>query len=393
MPYGGGMELNDRALSALLDLHDDVGVLTVTTGFTVPGDDAQAARIAWKNRLKELRADADPDVRNALDARLTEYRVDIDNLFDPRANGQGRAIVLGLGSGERFSFSLQTPFEDRAVLRPRPYLRPLVAAIDEGRPAGIVIATKAGARVLEWTASETRALSDLTFELFDELLSEEGQGPASLSQRGAQVVNHRERFDDRVDANRDRFLKEVADVVAGHIAERGWDRVVVAGSSRIRDRVRELIDTERVTVHDVDEHWEDRSVGQIAAAVWPILRSTHGDREVALTTRIRDAALSGGPGALGVRRVAPAVNLGRVQHLAFSHDADVTGFVGPDGSLHAEVAGQSAQAGIELTPVTYFVERVVERVLATGGKVTRLDHEDAVRDLAAYQGVGALLRW
>lgn len=387
------MELNDRALSELLDLHDDVGVLTVTTGFTVPGDDAQVARISWKNRLKELRANAEPDVRAALDDRLDQYRSDIDSLFDPRANGQGRAIVVGLGTGKRFSFKLQTPFEDRAVLRPRPYLRPLVAAIDEGRPAGIVIATKAGARVLEWTASGTRELSELTFELFDELLSEEGQGPASLSQRGAQLVTHRDKFDDRVDANRDRFLKEVAAVVAGHIADRGWDRVVVAGSSRIRERVRELIDAEEVTVHDVDEHWEDRSVGQIAAAVWPILRSSHGERELALTTRIRDAGMSGGNGALGVRRVTPAVNLGRVQHLAFSHDADVTGYVGPDGTLHAEVAGQTAQAGIELQPVTYFVERLVERVLATGGRVTRLDHEDAVRDLAAYQGLGALLRW
>lgn len=388
------MNLTDQTLTELLDLHDDVGVLTVTTGFADPGDDGKAVRIAWKNRLRDLRAAADDDVRDALDARLAEHSQAIDRMLDPRADGKGRAVVLGLGGGQLFSFSLQTPFEDRAVLRDRPYLRPLVAAIDEGRPAGVVVATKTGARVLEWTAQSTRSLSDHTFELYDEQLSHEGSGPSGGGgRRGQQVVNHREKFDDRVEANRDRFLKEVSEVVASLATERGWDRVVVAGSARIRERLAGLFDSERVAVHHVDEPWEDRSVGQIAAALWPVLRSTHGTRERALTGQIRDVSLSGGAAAMGVRRIAAAANLGRVQHLAFSHDADTTGFVDADGTLYAEVAGQPAQAGTELTPVTHFVERVVERSLATGARVTRLDDEEAVRDLAAYQGLGALLRW
>lgn len=388
------MDLTDQTLTELLDLHDDVGVLTVTTGFADPGDDGKAARIGWKNRLRDLRGSADDDVRDALDARLAEHSHAIDQLVDPRADGKGRAVVIGLGSGQLFSFSLQTPFDDRAVLRDRPYLRPLIAAIDEGRPAGVVVATKAGARVLEWTSQSTRLLSDHTFELSDEQLSHEGSGPSGTSGgRGQQVVNHREKFDDRVEANRDRFLKEVSEVVASLVNERGWDRVVVAGSARIRERLAGLIDSDRVTVHHVDEHWEDLSVGQIAAALWPVLRSTHGAREQALTAQIREVAMSGGAAAMGVRRIAAAVNLGRVQHLAFSHDTDTSGFIADDGTLHAEVAGQPAQVGTELTPVTHFVERLVERSLATGARVTRLDHEDAVRDLAAYQGLGALLRW
>ena len=388
------MELNDQTLIRLLDLHDDVGVLTVTTGFAEPGDDGRGARIGWKNRLRDLRAAAEPDVRSALDARVSEFSQDIDRLLDPRADGKGRAVVIGLGSGEHFSFSLQTPFEDRAVLRDRPFLRPLIAAIDEGRPAGVVVATKSGARILEWTAQGTKALSEHTFELTDDQTSGEGTGPAgSGGPRGQQIVNHREKFDDRVAANRDRFLKEVGRVVENLVAERGWDRIVVAGSVRIRDRVGELIDTDQVTVLHVDEAWEDRSVGQIAAAIWPTLRSAHSDRDRALAARIREIALSGGAAALGVRRIAPAVNQGRVQYLAFAHDADVTGFVGQDGMLYAEVGGQPAQADMEFTPVTHFVERLVERVLNTGGRVTRLDDEEAVRDFAAYQGLGAVLRW
>lgn len=394
LPTVAGMELNDRALSDLLDLDDDLGVLTITMGVSRPGEEGEAARIWFKNRMKELRASASPEVREALDDRLDQHSGHLDTMVDPRSGGQGRAMVVGLGSGDAYTFTLQTPFEHRAVLRQRPYLRPLVAALDEGRAAGVVVATKSGARVLEWTAGGTRALSEHDFEMTDEQTARASSGPSGSSGgRGAQAVNHKDAYGDRVDANRDRFLKEVAEVVVAHGRERSWDRIVVAGSSRIRDRVAELVDNDEVTVHDVDEYWADHSVGQIGAALWPVLRSTHAEREQALTGRMREVALSGGPAALGLRRVAAAVNLGRIQHLAFSHDADASGYVAADGTLHAEVAGQVAQAGTELSEVTHFVERIVERVLATGGRVTRLDDDDAVRDLAAYQGVGALLRW
>lgn len=388
------MELNDRALSDLLDLDDDLGVLTVTIGVPNPGEEGEAAKIRFKNRIRDLRNDAPVDVRAALDQRLDQFGAHLDTMIDPRSGGQGRALVIGLESGEHFRFTLQTPFEDRVVLRQRPYLRPLVAALDEGRAAGVVVGTKSGARVLEWSAASTRQLSEHTFEMSEEQLARDAGGPAGMSGgHGPQSVSHKEAMNDRVAANRDRFLKEVASVVVGHVRQRDWDRIVVAGSSRIRDRIAELVDSEQVTVHDVDDHWEDMSVGQIAAAVWPVLRSTHAEREQVLTTRIRETALSGGPAALGLRRVAGAVNLGRVRHLAFAHDADATGYVAADTTLHAEVAGPDAQVGTEFTEVTHFVERIVERVLATGGRVTRLDDEEATRDLAAYQGVGALLRW
>lgn len=386
------MELNDRALSELLDLDDDLGVLTVTMGRPDPGEEGEAARIRFKNRIRELRNDASVEVRNALDERIDEFGGRVDAMLDPRSQGQGRAMVIGLESGANFDFTLQTPFEDRVILRERPFLRPLVAALDEGRPAGVVVATKSGARVLEWSAVDTRQLSEHEFEMSDDQMAQGYGGPAALT-RDSRGVNHKDARSDRVAANRDRFLKEVADVVVSHNRQRDWDRIVVAGSIGIRDRIADLVDTDTVTVHHVEEHWAERSVGQIAAAVWPVLRSTHSQREQALTARMRDLALSGGQAALGIRRVTTAANLGRIRHLAFAADADATGYVGPDGTLHADVSGPEAQAGTELEPVNHLVERLVERTLTTGGRVTRLDDEDAVRDLAAYQGVGALLRW
>lgn len=387
------MEFNDTALSTLLDLDDDVGFLTVTVGVDDARRDGEALRIWLKNELRDLRDHLDEDVHARLERRLDRHATTLDALIDPRTPGQGRALVMGVDSdADPLVFRLQTPFAPRVRLRARPALRPLVAALDEGRPAGVVIATKAGARVLEWSASTTRQLSEHTFELMDDQTGRDGGG-ASMGAYGAMSSNHRDDWDDRVAANRARFLKEVASVVHRHTRARDWDRIVVAGSTRIRDQIADLVDTRAVTVHDVPDHWEDHSVGQVAAAVWPVLRSSHAARERALTAQIREVALSGGPAAMGTRRVARAASQGRVDHLVFGAETTLEGYVADDGTLLAEVGGPQAQGDAHLTPVAHFVERIVERVLRTGGSVTRLDDDEAQRDLAAWQTIGALLRW
>lgn len=386
------MELDDRAIARLLEMTDDVGVLTITTGFAPTGDDGQAARIEWKNRFREVRKEVSGSDREALEERVAAIDEDIESLLDPRGPAGGRALVVGIASGEVIRFDVMTPFADRVLLRDGPYLRPLVAAMDEGRAAGIVVATRSGARVSEWSTGGVRVLSELDFDMGPDAFTGTMSGPAG-SGHNRQSVSHKDQMADRVEANRERFLKGVGEVVGAHVQRRGWDRLVVSGSKGIGDRVRDLLDDGSVEVHSVDEAWEDASPGQVAQKVWPVLRSGHAGREARLAERVRDVALSGGPAVLGVHRVAPAANLGRVEHLLFVRGTDIDGYRGEDGTLHAAVSGTEAQAGLPMTPEPNLVERIVERVLATGGRVTRVDDEDTARELAAYQGVGALLRW
>lgn len=386
------MELDDRAIAHLLDMTDDVGVLTITTGFAPSGDDGQAARIEWKNRFREVREGVSDSDLEALEQRVAAIDEDIESLLDPRGPAGGRALVVGVASGEVIRFDVLTPFTDRVVLRDRPYLRPLVAAMDEGRAAGIVVATRAGARVLEWAAGGVRVLSELDFDMGPDAFTGTMSGPAG-SGHNRQSVHHKDQMADRIEANRERFLKGLTDVVGRHVQQRGWDRLVVSGSIRIGDKVRDLLDDGAVEIHSVDEAWEDASPGQVAQKVWPVLRSGHAGREARLAERVRDVALSGGLAVLGVRRVAPAANLGRIEHLLFVRGTDVEGYRGEDGSLHAAVSGTEAQADLPMSPEPHLVERIVQQVLATGGNVTRVDDEDTARELAAYQGLGALLRW
>lgn len=392
------MELDDNTFRRLLDLTDPIGVLTVTTGFVPGTTDDQAARIALHNRLKDTLADLerrDDHRAHALEKAMADLGDDLDGLFSPRQTGRGRALVVPLSDGQRFHINVQVPFEDRVIIDDRAYVRPFVAAIDEGRPAGIVVATGSGARLLEWTLAGTRELATLDFQLTDAQLADFHSGPAAANPaRGQTSASHREAFEDRVEGNRHRFLKEVAATVAGMAREHRWDRIVVAGSSRIREELVELAGDDHIDMVEAgDAGWEDFSAGRIAREAWPCLRSLHLRREQSLVGEVQETARSGGPAALGPRRVCDAATIGRVAHLLFTSDADLSGYIGPDGSLHADVSGHAAQSNMQLTREPHLVERLVERVLSMGGRVTRIDGEGPTTVLQTSQGVAARLRW
>jgi peptide subunit release factor 1 (eRF1) len=274
-------------------------------------------------------------------------------------------------------------------------VRPFVAAIDEGRPAGIVVATRSGVRVLEWSLAGTRELAQLGFELTDAQLADSHGGPVAANPaRGTTSTSHREAFEDRVEDNRHRFLKDAAGTVAALASERRWDRLVVAGGEKIRADLAVLLSDHRAEVVSApDVAWESLTPGRIAQEAWPLLRSLHRAREADLWRQTQEVAGAGGAAVLGARRVCEAANVGRVDHLLFARDAEVEGHVAADGSLHESVGGHAAQAGLTMTRDPHLVERLVERVLAMGGEVTRVDDGAVMNAMAAHQGLAALLRW
>jgi hypothetical protein len=392
------MDLDDQTFRRLLEVTDPVGVLTITTGFVPGTTDDQASRIELQNQLRTTQSDLEsrhPERARALERTLSALGSDLDGLLSPRSSGRGRALIVPLSDGERHHVNVQVPFEHRVVVADRAFVRPFVAAIDEGRPAGIVVGTRSGARVLEWSLAGVRELASLDFELTDAQLADSKGGPvASNPARGQTTTSHREAFEDRVEGNRHRFLKDVASTVAGVTHDRRWDRIVVAGSDRIREELVGLLEDPRIeVVVTEDASWEDLSEGRLAQEAWPVLRSLHRRREQGLVGHVQESARAGGHAVLGPRRVCEAANIGRVAHLLFTSDAQVSGYVAEDGSLHADAGGHAAQAGVELTREPYLVEQLVERVLRMGGQVTRIDGEETSAVLASNDGVAARLRW
>ena len=96
--------------------------------------------------------------------------------------------------------------------------------------------------------------------------------------------------------------------------------------------------------------------------------------------------------ALGLRDVLAAVNENRVSHLVFDNDIEPAGVRTDDGLLFVQPSGYAAQAGLEFHDEPALVERALERVLASDGRVTPLAATTA-EPLAEHDGIAALLRW
>ncbi|MEX1177350.1 MAG: VLRF1 family aeRF1-type release factor [Nitriliruptor sp.] len=396
------MTLDDARIRDLLRFDDEEGVLSFYVGLTPDraADPQPTAPLELRSRLKELKADLearDPEVARAVSSRIDAIQPELDRLIDPHAHGRGRALFVGVSSGEVETVSLQIPFADRVVHHDGAYVRPLVAAHDEGRAAGILNVTRETARVLSWSVGEVEEVGSSRFEVEDDVMARGKSAPvakhAGYSGTGRQ---DRDDFEARIDDNLHRFVRDVVGDLQQVIEERGWDRVVVAGNAKLRDEVAQMVrdaDTRGTRVLVADDTFETEAPHVVAERVWPLLRSVHRQREADLVDEAIERGLGGHGAAVGLRKVCEALNEGRVMHLLYVSDLEVEGYRSSEDTLHPRVEGVAAASEqLEMHREPLFVERMIEKAVATGALVTPVDDE-AAGPLQVHEGVGALLRW
>jgi hypothetical protein len=394
------MSIDDATIRELLALEDEHGVLSFYAGH-VPAQAADrqpTAPIELRNQVKALRSrleGADRDLTRAIEARLGQLDGPLDALLDPKQPGRGRALFVGVATGEQRTVSLQLPFRERVVHDATAYVRPLVTALDEGRPALLVVVSRTGVRVLHWATGEADEVEEARFVKDDDLFRDDATGPSTSNpQRAMYARSDREGYEERLDEHRHRFLKQVLEDVVHRAAADHIDRMVLSAPPKLRDEVRDLVPAhEGVRVLVADQAWESAPAHEIAAHAFQLLRSVHLDREQRFTTAAVERALSGGPGALGLRNVCAALNAGRVERLLFDDSLVLEGYVSSEGTLHPRIEGLAANAdGITFTRDRLFVERMIEQALATAAGITPLAPGPASL-LADHEGVAALLRW
>jgi len=382
--------LTTEMLRELLALGDEIGVLTVSVGFD-PSDfaDGPTGPNEVRAQLRQLARDSAHS--EAVQARIDALQGRIEALLDPSGDGRGRYLVAAIGGDQIIEHRLEVPLPAMAALDDGPVLRHLLEALDEHQPAGALLLHTNEAHLLEVGFAGSKDIREWSYRVGEMVLADETSGPGpSGSTVAPGGVTHKDQQEDRVQANRDRFLRDVAADVRRELAEHDLNRVVLIGPAHERQIIRDGIGTDTaVRVLDVDHTVASDDLRPAIDAAQLALSRQHAAYERELVDDVRDRAGADGRGAVGAEAVVDALTEGRVQHLLLAPDLELHGWVGEDGLLLLDEDDPRTAAA---TPERRLVHRMIERTLDTDGDITPVDAAAAAQ-LAEVGGVAALLRW
>lgn len=371
------------------------GVLSIYVAADSGADPGlRGAAIEIKNRLAELErnvADGDtPERARALREGIERLGAEIERLTSPQEPGRGRALFALLdGEGEVIRFSSQMPLSNRVVLDASPFIHPLLELLDEGRPAGVVLVSQDEARLLEWTLGELHPLERLEPEVVE--TPHERPGPVGSSPSNRTRTPKREQRQAREQDWARRFLDRV-EAAASQLADtRGWERLLVSGGDRLTEPLADALTRPQGAVVIRDARvLTGLDQASLSATVTEQLHAQHDELESQLLRDARERAFGSGTAAVGLSEVTGALNEARVAHLVYDPEIRYRGSIGTDGRL---LAGDEATASDHgAVPEPRLTERLVERALETGARVTPVEGA-AAGALAEATGIAALLRW
>jgi hypothetical protein len=374
----------DRLLRQLLDWRPVGGILSVYVDVD-PADRSQGWRIALRDRLRELAGRTAPhESRRGFEAAAARAleRFPEDG---PPPEGRGHAgfIEVAEKPTEVWRSMQMAPRRVEAVHWARPYLRPLVQLFAEAPYVGVVLASAERIRLLDWSLGTLRQLDDWEITLWSRDWRERKAERSRPGQWETTSASGRDQFNQRLEANRQRFLREAGQRVGTELARREWQFAVVFGPKahveQLTDPLRSVSERLHVSGHDLIAATEN----EIAARVEEEVREANRSGERILIGEIGEAIGTSAGVALGPQEALEALSEGRVRHLVIDANRDYAGQL-LDGQAAPEGGGDDDDVPV--------AERMIELALATGAQVTPL-RGDAAEGLSERDGVAALLRY
>jgi hypothetical protein len=359
------------SIEELLDWRPEYGVLTVCVAVD-PGDRSEGWLIELRNQLDAAVEAGDDGHDRGRALRAAAQRV-LDR-FDEEELPSGRTQIGFLEAAEKRGRDIWTAaqiadFTTNASYGSRPRLSELLELLDQGASLGTVAVSSERIHLYQWQLGELELVQDWEAELYMlDWRERKAEKPGDPAHTQGAASSGRDQYDQRLEHNRARFLKEVGRLIANEARERSWRRVIAFGDP---EHVRELDEgaekgTEVELAEEVDLINEER--GKLLERVNAAVAVGNQRRGLELIERaVEGARTPGGHGALGLTDVQRSLNEGRVDHLIF--DADTQ-----DQEL-AEVE-----------------DEVVERALRTSAKITPVEHAAAER-VREHGGVAAILRY
>lgn len=367
--------LSAERLERILSFHG--GALPVVSSYiavpATPGDAHRVAMTKADSLLHEVRTRQD-DRNLEHDARLS-LREDIENIeaaVDLIANmPETLAIISCSRAGMLEVVRLPREVRDRVVIDERPWVRPMVAVLEEYRRCFAVHIDRESAHAWELYLGQVRDVGSL---------------PRASSVPGAslQEVNQR-RDPHKAEAHEKRYLRVLADALEELLASDQNAVLTLGGHEAELPRVQELLPRalqERLVGTFTVDH-SAITLGAIQEQAGAVLERFELDQQRRRVAEVLEAAAAGGHGAVGLDACLWAASVAAVKTLYVQDGATRPGVV-CDRSRWLASTGEACPVCGELMRHTPdVINELTEAVIDEGGSVFHVRAETELAEQLA----------
>jgi hypothetical protein len=351
-----------------------------------PGERGQPWRQELRGHLRELVAGSERPLRALLERTAKRVLARFpEGGHPPGERGQIGFVEVG-GEREEWYWTRIPPPETGVALRPRPAIMPLLAALDEGRARAIAIVSGDRVRLALWEAGALEELDAFELATFARDWRErKAMRPPDPAREQGVSSSGRDRYDQRLEHNRRRFLAEVGRLIGARARALSVREVLALGPRELSAELEHGLGSDgSLHAEELDHHdLISAPLSELEERVTELVRERDARRQLELIATAIDRAGADLRAALGPEPIAHALAEGRVGHLLIDRSGAMPTGRG-DGTLDG-----AAEAAAGANPTS---EWLIERALETSATITTLAGEAAER-ARAVGGVAALLRY
>jgi len=334
-------------------------------------------RTAFTTLVRQLAADLPDEAQAALEREADRVQTFLEGAPPP---SRGLAIFSCTPADFWRVIPVPAVVAESVQLGRRPYLRPLIALLDEYERYAVALVDKERARLFTVHLGRIEEQE----QVFDVV-------PGKHDQGGWSQANYQRHHEAHVYWH----LKRVADELSLLLRRQPFDRLVLAGPDEAMSELQRILPRPlrtRVVARLPAELFA--STQEILERTLEVERQVERENEERLVAEVLETAQQGGLATYGVWPTLEALWLGRVHLLVVAEglrrpgsECLACGRIVPDAPPRCPACGEAT------TALDDVVERAIERALEEAGMVEIVAGAAAGRLSEAGEGMGALLRY
>ena len=360
--------ISEKELQELATLSTGAPVLSLYLDTDLSQQSKEKCKLVLRDLLEKVMSSA-----------AAEDVAKIETFIDLEYDWQAKGVAIFSASKDGFwrVYPLTVPIESEAHTGEQPYIKPLTQILDEYPRYGVALMDQEGARL---------------FLIHLGQIEEKGGWTGQDLKRHKQGGFSAERFQRRADQQAQQNLKNAAEATVRFCEENQCGHLILSGSGetvpRFRGMLPKALQKQIVGTLGLDM---TAPASEVMAHAEKLIAEEQSQREQRLVEDLVTAVAKGGGAVIGLADTFYNAHQGRVHTLVLERGFEANGYLCAGcGYVSAEPITKCPFCGGKPEPVEGAVNRVVQKVIQSGGKVETVAPSEA---LTKAGHIGAILRY